>query len=72
LGIADIRDIPPEFDRLTALQARVRDAVRAGSRYHDPAIAAALATTAFPVCSADRWRFQTVDLRAHYLSDIFR
>lgn len=49
LGIDDIRDIPPEFVGLSALQARVREAVRSGNRYHDPAIAAALATARFPV-----------------------
>lgn len=49
LGVDDIRSIPPEFDGLTALQMRVRDAVRAGTRYHDPAIAAALAKAQFPV-----------------------
>jgi len=49
LGIADIRDIPLEFDGLTVLQMRVRDAVRAGTRYHDPAIAVALANAEFPV-----------------------
>ena len=49
LGVVDIRDIPSKFDGLTSLQARVRDAVRAGTRYHDPAIAAALAKAQFPV-----------------------
>ena len=53
LGIADIRDIPSEFDGLTVLQTRVRDAVRAGNRYHDPAIAAALADAQFPVHFVD-------------------
>jgi hypothetical protein len=53
LGIVDIRDIPPDFAGLTALQARVRDAVSAGSRYHDPAIAAALAQAEFPVHFVD-------------------
>jgi len=53
LGIADIRHIPPEFNGLTVLQQRVRDAVRAGNRYHDPAIAAALAKAQFPVHFVD-------------------
>ncbi len=53
LGVSDIRDIPPEFDRLTALQKRVRDAVRAGTRYHDPAISGALAEARFPVHFVD-------------------
>ena len=49
LGIDDIRDIPADFEELTELQIRVRDAVRTGSRYHDPAIVAALAQAKFPV-----------------------
>jgi Domain of unknown function(DUF2779) len=53
LGIADIRHIPSDFDGLTALQERVRDAVTAGSRYHDPAIAAALAQAQSPVHFVD-------------------
>jgi hypothetical protein len=53
LGVADIGSIPPEFDGLTALQIRVRDAVRAGTRYHDPAISAALAKAQFPVHFVD-------------------
>lgn len=53
LGIADIGDIPPDFAGLTALQARVRDAVSAGSRYHDPAIVATLAKAEFPVHFVD-------------------
>jgi len=53
LGIADIRDIPHDFDGLTVLQQRVRDAVNAGNRYHDPAIAAALAKAQFPVHFVD-------------------
>jgi hypothetical protein len=53
LGIADIRDIPRDFDGLTVLQTRVRDAVKGGNRYHDPAIAAALAKAQFPVHFVD-------------------
>jgi hypothetical protein len=50
---AAVRDIPPEFDRLSVLQARVRDAVRSGNRYHDPAIATALANVQFPAHFVD-------------------
>lgn len=53
LGVADIRKIPLELDGLTALQERVRGVVTAGSRYHDPAIAAALAQAQFPVHFVD-------------------
>jgi hypothetical protein len=53
LGIDDIRNIPSDFGGLTALQARVRDVVSAGSRHHDPAIAAALAKAEFPVHFVD-------------------
>jgi hypothetical protein len=49
---AAVRDIPPEFDRLSVLQARVRDAVRSGNRYHDPAIATALANVQFRCTSS--------------------
>ena len=53
LGVADIRCIPAEFDGLTPLETRVRDAVRDGTRYHDPAIRAALADVQFPVHFVD-------------------
>jgi CRISPR/Cas system-associated exonuclease Cas4 (RecB family) len=53
LGITDIHDIPHDFDGLTILQRRVRDAVKAGNRYHDPAIATALAKAQFPVHFVD-------------------
>jgi predicted RecB family nuclease len=53
LGIDDIGKIPSDFAGLTDLQVRVRDAVSAGSRYHDPAIAAALAKADFPVHFVD-------------------
>jgi predicted RecB family nuclease len=49
LGILDIRDIPPDFRGLTALQARARDVLQSGNRYHDPAITAALGKVQFPV-----------------------
>jgi hypothetical protein len=49
LDILDIRDIPPDFMGLTALQVRARDVLQSGNRYHDPAITEALAKVQFPV-----------------------
>jgi len=49
LDIIDIRQIPPGFTGLTAMQVRVCDVVQSGNRYHDPAIAKVLGKAKFPV-----------------------
>jgi Domain of unknown function(DUF2779)/Domain of unknown function DUF83 len=49
LGIVAIPKIPRDFDGLSALQARVVEAVRTATRFHDPAISRKLRKFKFPV-----------------------
>jgi predicted RecB family nuclease len=48
-GIAEIQDIPDDFDDLSPLQRRVRDAVRTGTPYVDAGLRDALACVRTPV-----------------------
>ena len=47
-GIVDLRDVPDDLPRLSPRQKRVRDVVRAGTPFRDPAVAQALAAVVFP------------------------
>ena len=53
MGILDIRKIPPDFEGLSFLQARVAQAVRTRRRFHDPAISKKLAKAKFPIHFVD-------------------
>jgi hypothetical protein len=49
MGIIEIPKIPRDFDGLSTLQARVVEAVRTATRFHDPAISRKLRKIKFPV-----------------------
>ena len=49
LGIVEIGEIPEDFRGLSVLQARVVEAVRTETRFHDPAISRKLRKIKFPV-----------------------
>ncbi len=53
MGILDIRKVPTSLGGLSAMQARVVQAVRSGRRFHDPAITKRLAEVEFPVHFVD-------------------
>lgn len=49
MGIDAIPKIPRDFDGLSTVQARVVEAVRTGTRFHDPAVSRKLRKIKFPV-----------------------
>lgn len=49
LGIADIREIPDDFDGLSWLQTRVRDCLIRGGSYVDPKLRAELSAVRYPI-----------------------
>lgn len=49
MGIIEIPKIPRDFDGLSTLRARVVEAVRTATRFHDPAISRKLRKIKFPV-----------------------
>ena len=60
MGIIEIAKIPRDFDGLSTLQARVVEAVRTGTRFHDPAISRKLRKIRFPVHFLDFETFSPV------------
>ena len=53
IGVADIRDVPPEFPGLSPLQQRAVASVRAGRAIREPALVAKLAAIALPAHFVD-------------------
>jgi CRISPR/Cas system-associated exonuclease Cas4 (RecB family) len=53
MGVIEITNIPPDFDGLSGLQARVVEAVQTESRFHDLAISRKLRKLKFPVYFLD-------------------
>ncbi|MBF6568410.1 MAG: DUF2779 domain-containing protein [Candidatus Binataceae bacterium] len=49
MGVFEIVKVPEDFDGLSSLQARVVEAVRTDTRYHDPAISRKLRKLKFPL-----------------------
>ena len=60
MGIVEIPKIPRDFDGLSTLQARVVEAVRTATRFHDPAISRKLRKIKFPVPFLDFETFSPV------------
>jgi len=49
MGVIEIANVPHDFDGLSTLQARVVEAVRTATRFHDPSISRKLHQLKFPV-----------------------
>ena len=49
LGVADIREIPEDFDGLSMLQRRVRDCLVGGAPFQDPLLREELSKAAYPI-----------------------
>ena len=49
LGIADIREIPDDFEGLSWLQSRVRDCLIRGASFRDPKLRAELSAVRYPI-----------------------
>lgn len=49
LGVADIREIPEDFEGLSALQRRVRSCLIRGAHHVDPELRTALAAVPYPI-----------------------